>query len=426
MFNLRSSLLKVKGLAIGLVFLLAACGVQASLIPPASSAATELASPPAATLSTKPSFSLFPMGVFEDGNQIGGKPEKFAKMLSTLQGWGLDSVLVANTFLLRDTKILTVSDQQNFNVFMMPAGDLNPQWWPAKIPADPQLAQQIAQPIVATFGAHPSLKGYLVKDEPSLQDLPKVALLTQALQKLDPSRISTSVLVGVNRVEEIFNASQPGVMLLDIYPVGAKNALGDFRLTGFGYQDLDFVAYLRQVGRSRPPNVPLWVILQTHSFAGGQNGQFALREPLPAEVRAQQWLALGEGATGIFWFVYGSQQGWRGLVDNPELATEVTTLTHRLKPLRKILLGLQKEKVDLFQIREEPQGYLSTLTDKTKKVYLIVVNRDCTQPKALKIASTHLRGQLKDLETGQSYPLNRPIEFRPGDGKLFEFLSAEG
>ena len=309
---------------------------------------------------------------------------------------------------------------------MMPAGDLNAQWWPAKIPADPQLAQQLAQQLVATFGAHPSLKGYLVKDEPSRQDLPKVALLTKALQELDPARIATSILVGVDRVEELFNASKPEVMLLDIYPVGAKNAIGDFRLTGFGYRDLDFVAYLRQVGRSRPPNVPLWVILQTHSFAGGQNGQFALREPLPAEVRAQQWLALGEGATGIFWFVYGSQQGWRGLVENPVLATEITTLTQRLRPLRKILLGLQKEKVDLFQTHEEPQAYLSTLTDdKTKKVYLIVVNRDCMQPKALKITSTRFRGQLKDLETGQSSPLNTPLEFRPGDGKLFEFLGTK-
>jgi hypothetical protein len=139
-------------------------------------------------------------------------------------------------------------------------------------------------------------------------------------------------------------------------------------------------------------------------------------------VRAQQWLAIGEGATGIFWFVYSSQQGWTGLVDNPILYPEVTQLAQRVGPLRSLLLGLHKVE-DKFTITGNKNPYISTLANKDdQKLYVVAVNRDCENPQMLSISSSTRTGYLRDLESSQIYRMGEPIAFQPGDGRIFELV----
>jgi len=260
------------------------------------------------------------------------------------------------------------------------------------------------------------LKGYIVADEPRASQLIKVKQMTQALHELDHSRPSMPILIGLPSVGPIFLAAQPNVMLIDVYPAGYKNPIGDFRMTGFGYDDLDFVDYIRAVTLAKPARTPLWVILQTHSF------EQSLRAPTPAEVSAQQWLAIGEGATGIFWFVYSSQQGWKGLADSPALYREVAAQADRLRPLRGLLLQARKID-DLFSAAGGQNPYASTLVSADgATLYVLAVNRDCQQSQQLRIGSPVLRGRLKDIETSQLYRLGAPIAFGPGDGKIFEFI----
>jgi hypothetical protein len=360
--------------------------------------------------------SAFPIGVFEDGNMLAGKTALFEAMLKDLRRHGLDSVMFTNNKVSRDARLLGVSDRLGFNVFMLPAFDLAAGWWPADVPARIETARAVARPIVKQLGSHPSLKGYLVKDEPGRSELSKVALMTQALRELDPARTVTPILVGTDRVGPIFAAAQPGVMLIDVYPIGYENAACDFRMTGFGYQALDFVSYIRLVTRDKPAATPLWVILQTHSFLT------QLREPSIAEVRAQHWMAIGEGAKGIFWFIYGSQQGRTGLADNPPLFGEVAALARRVALLRSTLLPLLKA-VDRFTISGEQQPYVSTLTSANHaRLFVVAVNRDCERRQMLTIGAPSLKGRLRDLETSRTYALGSAIEFRPGDGKIFEFV----
>jgi hypothetical protein len=194
-------------------------------------------------------------------------------------------------------------------------------------------------------------------------------------------------------------------------------------LTGFGYADLDFAGYTRLVAKTKPAATPLWMILQTHSF--GTGGALSLRAPSAAEVRMQHWLAIGEGATGIFWFIYSSQQGWLGLVDNPPLYQEVAALAQRVKPLRSLLLSLHKGE-DRFTIAGGTNPYISTLTSSDgKQSYAVAVNRDCQAPQKLTINSPLLKGRLRDLESGQIYAQGQPIMLQPGDGRIFEIVKAE-
>lgn len=387
---------------------------------------TAIDNPPATTTLPDPQ-SYFPLGIFEDSNQFGGNTVLFKSVIHDITARSFDSIMFTNASVERDAPLLDVSDDMGFNVFMLPANDLNKNWWPEDIPADEQTARSVAEPIVAQLGAHSSFRGYLVKDEPQKKYQEKVALMTQALQELDPIRPATPILVGKDVVGPIFNAAQPKVMLIDVYPIGYSNPIGDFTLTGFGYRFLDFVEYIRKVTKDKPDTTPLWIILQTHSFGDGE--AFSLREPLPSEVRAQHWMAIGEGVTGIFWFTYSSQQGWKGLAANAPLYDEVTTLARRTVPLRNTLLGLHKTR-DIFEIAgveqtflSKPTTYISTLTNEDESTfYAVVVNRDCLQEQEMTIHASSHTGHLRDVETGETYNLDAPITLQPGDGKVLELI----
>jgi hypothetical protein len=141
-----------------------------------------------------------------------------------------------------------------------------------------------------------------------------------------------------------------------------------------------------------------------------------------AEVRAEHWLAIGEGATGIFWFIYSSQQGWRGLVDNAPLYTEVTALAHRIGPLLNLLLRLHKS-ANVFAITDEKDSYVSTLASSDgAKFYAVAVNRDCERSQMLAISSPVVSGQLKDVESNEIYGMGQPIAFPPSEGRIFELV----
>lgn len=394
-----------------------------SLIVPISTCGRNI--PNAATAISSPTTRVpaphFYMGVLEDGNIVDGNVDAFRTMLLDLQSRGLDAVLFTNNSSARDIPLLNVSDELNFAVFMIPAWDLDRHWWPEEVPANLETALTVAKPIVNSWKSHPSLKGYMTKDEPSLEEMEKVRLITEAFRTLDPTRPVMPILIGVNRTPPIFAAVQPDVLLIDVYPAGAQNELCDLKMSGFGYPNLDFVDYIRAVSKNKLDSVPMWVILQTHGFLD------QLREPTATEVREQQWLAIGEGATGIFWFIYSSQQGWKGLRDNPELYAEVTTLTQRMIPLRDTLLGLQKTD-DVFNVSATGNydPYVSTLQSADNKYFAVAVNRDCQKAQDLTIHSSSFEGQIRDLETGTIYDLDSPISFQPGDGKIFAFIPRSG
>lgn len=357
----------------------------------------------------------FPIGVFEDAAMVGGSTTNFEAMITDLRSRGFDSVFFTRNFVARDAPLLDVSDRLGFNVFFAP-DDLDETWWSTKVQGNEETAARAIRLVVDQLSQHPSLKGYSIFDEPELRFRDKLLIATDVFEKLDPARPAMPTLVGLDRASPLFAAIQPSVMLLDVYPVGYDNPLGDFTMTGFGYSNIDFVKYVRKIAKHKPPTTPLWVILQTHSY------EHTLREPAPAEVRAENWLAIGEGATGIFWFIYSSQQGWRGLVDNPALYEEVTTLARRVKGLRNVLISLNKAD-DKFVVAGAKDPYVSTLANaEGNKFYAVAVNRDFLRPQMLTIKSPVLTGQLRDLETSQIYAMGAPIEFQPGDGKVFELI----
>jgi hypothetical protein len=191
-------------------------------------------------------------------------------------------------------------------------------------------------------------------------------------------------------------------------------------MRGFGYQNFSMSYYIRELTKSKPADQPLYVILQSHKF-GAPTDSYQLRAPSVAEMRGEYWVAIGEGAHGIFWFIYSSQQGWTGLKDSTTLMNEASALALRTNPLKATLLNTKRNATELFFANNG--GYASTLTSKdgTKK-YAVVANiGNCSGTQNLTITSSQ-SGQLKDLETNQIYNIGDSIAFQPGDGKIFEFI----
>jgi hypothetical protein len=349
-------------------------------------------------------------------------PARFEALLKDLKARGLDTVLFTNNFVASHAPLLEISDRLGVGVIFAPMVDLHADWWPEPVPADLETARDVIRPLVDRLAGHPSLKGYNIVDEPHAHLRDKIALAVQVFKELDPARPAMPTLAGLDRGDVIFDAARPDVMLIDVYPAAQSNALCDFTMSGFGYPDLDFVGYVRAMTRNKPANVPLWFILQTHSW---DRGPGRLRAPTPTEVRLQNWLAIGEGAKGIFWFIFSSQQGWRGLSDNPAVYAEVTDLAGRIAPLRPLLLGLRRGP-DRFVV-SGTATYVSTLMSADEsRWYAVVANRDCERTRRVSIRSPNLRGSLRDLESGRIYSPGDLIRLGPGDGRILELLPQHG
>ncbi|MCC7372909.1 MAG: carbohydrate binding domain-containing protein [Chloroflexi bacterium] len=362
----------------------------------------------------------FPLGLFEDANMTEGLNTKFQTLINDAKAKGLDSVLFNNNYVDRDEPMLSLSDSQNFNVYFAPHRELNSGWFYGSAPSTIEAARALAYPIVDRIKAHPSLRGYNLVDEPGVEHQDKLTLMVRAFKERDATRPSLPVLIGLNRGDTLFSAAQPGVFLADVYPMGNANAPCNYTMTGFGYTQEDFSSYIRRLTANKPAGTPLWVILQTHKHSEGPS--YALRVPTAPELRAQQWMAVGEGATGIFWFVYSTQQDWTGLKDSPALFTEVGNLANRLGPLRTTLVDTDRV-ANIFTVTGPNSPYVSTLkSNDGRRTFAVVVNKGTCSGSAGLAVSSGIGGTLKDLETGAVFAQGAQITFAAGDGKVFELI----
>ena len=129
-------------------------------------------------------------------------------------------------------------------------------------------------------------------------------------------------------------------------------------------------------------------------------------------MRLQNWIALGEGARGIWWFIYSSQQGWVGLRDQPVLYAEVGDLAQRTTALPRL-----SKQVD--QIFAGPD-YASTMTDSNGVRYVVAANMSCTAHDVT--LTSALSGRLRDVESGETFAFRDAIPFRGGDGRIFQVV----
>jgi len=375
----------------------------------------------------QPEDSEFPLGVFEDANLYQGNKKSFKATVSELHGLGFDSIMMSNGDVYRDHSMLEATDRYGLDVYFHAAYNLA---WLYDGNPDINEARTVAGDILAKIADRPSVKGINLSDEPTLDLVQNHDLLAQAFQEQNTGLTITTPLIGLDRTGPMFASADLDVMLIDIYPQGKANRIGNFNLNSYGMPAWNFVSYLRKVSENKPANKPLWIILQGFGQGGDEHlSRFDLRSPAIGELRAQNWLSIGEGVQGIFWFLYSSipASSLNGMKDDPALLAEITDLVDRVKPLRPYLLEAKKDK-DLFTVEATGNAapYVSTLkSNDDEHTYVVAVNMDCEAPRTLTLDSGYFTGQLRNVETGQLYAIGASIPFAPGDGAMFEVVPTQ-
>jgi hypothetical protein len=394
----------------------AATSAPTSTSAPASTPTASSTPAPTPTPSDSPAY---PFGVFEDIGTTGSS-SAFQAMITDLTSRGLDSTLFTNGYWESSGTMLNTSDADNYKTVFSIMGDLDRDWFNNNsVTVDLTTADQVIGPYVDQMKVHPSVSGYNIIDDanPSLNE--KIRLAVNVFRNHDPSRPASPMMVQGKLGIEVYDYVRPDVFLTYNYPAWNLTAPCDFNRAE---RPQDFVDLLRYTTQLRPPDIPLWIVLQTHNTTTSTTDidPNALRVPTVEEVRLQNWLAVGEEAKGIWWFQYSTEQMWLGLKDNPTLYTEVTDLANRMNTLKPYLTPLVKMPDKFSGTTASPSAYLSTFRNPTTGVYYVLAaNYNCAA-QDLTINSDYFDATLKDLETGQSYNLGAPIAFRGGDGKLFE------
>jgi hypothetical protein len=227
-------------------------------------------------------------------------------------------------------------------------------------PTEAQLAALAQQNMFAITGQNDvglkSLHGYVIKawmqgDEPdNAQPLPlggygtcipanEVARRTREMKTRDPTRpVMINFGQGVanefwrgrgacNGDQTYYDSAIQGADIIsyDIYPVGSKTPQVKGRL--------EYVARgVTNLLKRATDGQSVWMALETTALD-------PTRRPTAAEVRAEVWMALIHGATGIFYFVHEFEPKFRedAIFRYPDIVEEVTTTNQMIKSLAPVL-----------------------------------------------------------------------------------------
>lgn len=370
------------------------------------------------------SNDIFPLGFFEDGS-ITNSPTAMQQLITFSRTNNLDSVLFTNNKVATQMPMLNVSDQQNFNVYFAPMDELQTQWFGSTMSATLANAQSVITPLVNQMKTHPSIKGYNLRDDITLPMSEKLRLAVQVFDTLDSTRSASAVFrPSTSNDAKVLDIAKSRSAITYYYP--AKNSLAACEWGFSSDISNDLTQTYRDINRYKVMDTdPTYAVLQTHKTITGHPSQM-LRVPTLEELSLQNWIVLGEGSKGIFWFIYSSSQGWIGVKDSPALASKISEISARTKQLIPVLTNLQKTE-NYFRLAGTGNKYISTLVDnKTGKYYLIIANGSCGITQDLTVSSITFQGSLKDVESGQTFNLNTPISVPAGDGRLLEVINISG
>jgi hypothetical protein len=160
--------------------------------------------------------------------------------------------------------------------------------------------QQMWSALTTTQKGNPGALGYYNYDEPTVDALPAVFSQWPALSSADPG----GVIFGTSaRVAQFWRwHDMADVMSCDPYPIGSVLNVDDY---AYGARTAPPMVrtsiWTREVVQQSYASRPVWMVLQLFDF---QN-QF----PAYSQMKMQAYKAIINGATGILWWGYVSQQG---------------------------------------------------------------------------------------------------------------------
>lgn len=337
--------------------------------------------------------NFFPLGVFYDYPLYPG-PAGFEKECADLAAHNMNLVWLNNTNLdnrrAAETNLAAMAKHNVTCIYGLGGvgGFLNPAVSPTEFEARRRLA-----PLMAFAAKYPQIKGFYLADEPRAQEAYRLSVASRVMEVLNPVQPGLVCLIGKESMQRVQKEMDSPVMVIDPYPVSFGSEIGDFHMKGFGLPQWDMADYMDFARSCAGEGNRLWTILQTHNF------QTQLREPTPAEVRAMSWIAMAHGSTGLIYFIYQTQQGWRGLVHEGKeseryaVAAEVCGVAQKIAPVLLTLKFSPDKAATTTQQLAEVQTFRQ---EKSGKVHLIPINRDVKQGRDVTIELKQ-PGKVRDL-----------------------------
>ncbi len=388
---------------------------------PVSDAGPDLVSDAGTADGGSTGWEAFPYGVMDHGGYSYGT--RLPPTLSELKSRGLRSVFFSGGSAQEVDESLTVSDSLDMRLYVGPWVELYRDWLGLNL-TNPTIeqARSLVYPLVDTIKAHSSLVGYTWVDDAGDDVFEKVVLTTQAFKERDPTRHQLPIILFHDL--SLYRAAKPDVFFSYAYPVGGLTQACGMDYPGFRTISANSSGQVwRQMVQALLPGGKLYAILQAHGSETATTPG-SLRRPSVEEARLQNWLAVAEGAKGIFWFTYSTitNEFWIGIRDNPPLYDEISRLAARMDRLGVLLSGLKRD-LDRFKVSGLAKTYGSTLlSEDGKRLYVVAVNHDCGL-QDVTVNSRYVSGQLKDVESGRLFPLGSSFSLEGGDGRIFEVMN---
>jgi hypothetical protein len=283
---------------------------------------------------------------------LGGKPTFVLGLYTTsgystsrstyangLDGWGHDRISEAPVnmlinyhlgrapvpalgVLLDDLRGRGISYLQTVNFYHR----ADPQYREIDYPAAREGADALNTWVARTLGAHPGLAGFYVMDEQPAEKIPGVFRQYQRLAAAAPGSVTYGVLGdGWERQAPLWRDTLD-VLGLDPYPVTKPAGQNDLAMVG---------EWARRGQDAVKGSRPVWMVLQYFpvTAAGGW--------PSEADLRAMSWMAIVEGARGLFYWSFG-EKGLAWVKDPREKErrwAELVRVTKEIRALEPVLLA---------------------------------------------------------------------------------------
>ncbi|MCU6711276.1 discoidin domain-containing protein [Paenibacillus sp. J5C_2022] len=301
--------------------------------------------------------------------------------------------------------------------------------------------------LIAPIRNKSALLNYYLRDEPEVdvRTAENLKNMKRMLETIDPNHPVSIVYNYIEGVSMHYSAQQTHALLSDIYPAWENVAAGNFKTGAWDFtEQMDY--FNLQIRKDIANPAPYWSILQ--NFGGTGVGW---RVPTPAELRAMTYLSIGHNSKGIGYFIYQSQQGWKGLVDEELNHTANYTASQALFGEIATMESTIKNMIRIGNVASTSGGGLivgdntiyssadvTTHVDKvTGDKYLVVVNRDSSnyQNVTITINRAELGMDISEIynvydnsplvyhSDSSSYTISN-LNFSPGAGKIIKLVKS--
>lgn len=274
-------------------------------------------------------------------------------------------------------------------------------------PTGEEIHNAIVEDSINLLKKSPAVLGYYLYDEPlpGWIDFAKLKEAKDSLLQLSGGNHPIlSVWNDVQQMSYIDGYLNLEVLMADTYPISdstSEGSLVDYMPAYFSsYGDPDdpstigpatpsFSEYIEQIRQDHcnDNNRPFWIVFQSFGDdvqydADNPDASWAFwRQVQPKEIRLQAWIALMQGAKGLWYFLYETESPvLMGMLDvdgnsTPRLdeATAINTQVNKISP---ILLKLDVVEDAQVTVNQGEARLHDDLSENTDDKYIIVTNTD--------------------------------------------------